>query len=299
MRPLRHMLEYVLFSLASGIVQLLPLRTAGRLGGWLGERVLTLLHFRRDIVVENLRFGLPELPENELRSIARESFRSVGTTLFELLWYPSLDADRLKAITTITGHDLFKRAREEERGILLLTAHFGNWEFVPQAMTVHYGISFRILYKPQSNRLIDKDVAKRRTQFGNVVIPMGIAVRELLKALRNGENVVMAADQSAPRESIHLSFFGREVPVFQGPASLVLKTGAALIIALAVRQEDGTYHIQCREIPSRDLQDTEEGVRELTKRHVRETESMIRLYPGQWMWMHRRWKHAEERGQAE
>ncbi len=295
MRKTRHILEYVAFRIASGLLGMMPLRLVAKLGGWLGEKVLTVLRFRRSIVLENLRYAFPHASEEEIWRIARKSFRSVGTTLFELLWYPSLSADHLKSITHFSDHDLFRTAHARNKGVILLTAHFGNWELLPQAIRVHSGSEFLILYKVQSNTMIDKEIARRRTKFGNPIVPMGIAVREMLRSLREGKSVVMAVDQSAPKESIRMKFFGRDVPVFQGAASFALKTGSALIAAFSVRQPDGTYRIQCREISLKGLSDSDDGIRELTRRHLQETENIIREYPGQWMWMHRRWKHSEER----
>lgn len=273
---------------------MLPLRWARRLGGWLGEKVFTVLGFRRGVILENLRHAFPHSTPDALERLARGSFRSVGTSLFELLRFPSLSREQIKSMVQFSDHDLFHRSFARKKGVILLTAHFGNWELVPQAVCIHTECPFLILYKVQSNRWIDARIAERRAMFGNQVIPMGMAVREMLRVLNEGKGVAMASDQSAPRESIRMDFFGREVPVFQGVASFALKTGAALITAFAIRQPDGTYRIGCREIPFDDLANNEGGIGELTSRHLRATEAIIREYPEQWMWMHRRWKHVSE-----
>jgi KDO2-lipid IV(A) lauroyltransferase len=123
---------------------------------------------------------------------------------------------------------------------------------------------------------------------------MEFAVREVLRTLQRGDVVVIAADQAAARESITVNFFGRLVPTFAGPAVFSLKTGAPILMGLVTRQRDGTYSLRFVEVPRDDLKEySEDAVAELTRRHVAMAESMIRIHPGQWLWMHRRWKHSD------
>jgi len=124
---------------------------------------------------------------------------------------------------------------------------------------------------------------------------MEFAVREVMRTLQKGDFVGMAADQSAARESITVNFFGRLVPTFAGPAVFSLKTGAPILMGLATRQGDWTYSLRFTEVPCDDLKEySEDAVAELTRRHVAMAESMIRIHPEQWLWMHRRWKHADD-----
>ena len=124
---------------------------------------------------------------------------------------------------------------------------------------------------------------------------MGISVREILRTLKEGGIVALAADQSAPKESVMVNFFGRNVPTFQGPAIFSLKTGAPIILGCTVRQENGNYTMHLAHVPSDDLNGvSDENVLELTRRQVQMTEAIIRQKPEQWMWMHKRWKHVQD-----
>lgn len=296
---LRHLAEYLLFQLVSGLFGLLSLSMVRRIAAGLGGWAYGVLSIRRSVALENLKFAFPDLQEEQRETIGRSSFRHVTTTLIELVYFPHLKAPDILAITSFEDEDLFKKLRERGKGIVLLTSHLGNWEILPVAIHLWTTIPVSSLYKPQSNGLIDRKIAERRRAFGTGIIPMGLAVRDILKALQQGEAVLMAADQSAPKESIWLNFFGRSIPVFQGPASFCLKTQAALVAVHAIRRQDGSFRLQCTEIDTEDLSDTPEGVRELTRRHVAATESIIRQFPDQWMWTHRRWKHIGEQEKAE
>ena len=155
---------------------------------------------------------------------------------------------------------------------------------------------FYIIVKGQANDYVDHVINRWREKFGAHTVPMGISIREILRALQNGHVVGMASDQAAAKESVAVNFFGREVPTFQGPAMFALRTHAPLIIGLAVRQSDGIYRLRFHRVPSDDLDGvTDANVKELTRRQVELTEKIIREHPEQWMWMHKRWKHVADR----
>ncbi|MEX1138978.1 MAG: lysophospholipid acyltransferase family protein [Bacteroidota bacterium] len=290
MKPAFHWIQFALFQLLSAILGLLPLATVRGLAGWLGK-LAYWLGVRREIVRENVEHAFPEMGESEREAIAVGSFRSVAVTFIELLRFSWMSEDDLSSMIRLERVEVLQEKLLNGKGAVILTAHLGNWELISPGYLVLAGIPVDALYKPQSNAWIDRRILERRTKFGNKLVPMGMSVRETLGILQSGRSVLIAADQSAPKESIRMKFFGREVPVFQGPAVFSLKTGAPLIAAYALRQSDGSYVLTCSEIPSNDLSYSEESVRELTRRHVEETELVIRQYPEQWMWMHRRWKH--------
>ena len=127
-------------------------------------------------------------------------------------------------------------------------------------------------------------------------MPMGMSVREIIRTLQQGGIIALVADQTAPKESVSVEFFGRQVPTFEGPAVFCLKTGAPIVLGCTVRQNDGNYTMHLEHVPSDDLVHySEENVRELTQRQVRLTEEIIQQHPEQWMWMHKRWKHVPDR----
>jgi KDO2-lipid IV(A) lauroyltransferase len=188
--------------------------------------------------------------------------------------------------------EIMSRAIEKGKGLLLLTAHFGNWELLALSIYVRFGVQAHAIVKTQSNRLVDRSINKRRAQFGNKIIPMETSLRQVMKALRDNEIVGIVADQAAPKENVPLEFFGTMVPTHQGPSVFALKMNSPLIGMFSVRREDGSYDMHIIEVPSDDLHGySEENATELTIRHLRITEDIIRRFPDQWMWMHKRWKH--------
>lgn len=291
---LQHILEYLVFEMASMIVQSMPLKAVQKAGSALGVFVFTVLRFRRSVTLDNLKKAFPEYDGEQIGAIAREAFRNVGISLLELLWFPRLNALGVNQLVKLENVELLNAAKARGKGVLLLTAHFGNWELVPMAVSTVTAFRVTSVAKTQSNKLIDKRVTERRTRLGNKIVSMEFSVREVLRILQKGDLVVIAADQSAAMESIAVNFFGRLVPTFAGPAVFSLKTGAPILMGFATRQGDGTYSLRFAEVPRDDLKEySEDAVAELTRRHVAMAESMIRDHPGQWLWMHRRWKHVD------
>lgn len=287
-----HLLEYVVFETMSFVVGLLSLKGARRLGGSLGKFAFHVLRFREEVTLSNLRRCFPEKSDAELKQIAAGAFESVGIALMELVWLPRMSLEQMKNEVRFDRPELVREVHARGNGLLLLTAHFGSWEFLAQGFHVTLGIPLNMLVKTQTNKLVDRSINRRRMLFGNKVIAMETSLREVLRALRDGEVVGIAADQAAPKENVPIEFFGTMVPTHLGPAVLSLKMNSPILAFFPIRQADGSYHVSVVQVPSDDLKgQTDENVIELTRRHVKITEDVIRRFPEQWMWMHKRWKH--------
>ena len=297
-RP-KHILEYIFFQITGLIVRLLPLRFVNKTGFALARLAYPILKSRRNVALQNLRYAFPEMDEARREEIAFRSFQSVSATFLELLWYPNFTKDGIKKRVHIDNIELLKKLQEKKKGIVFLTAHFGSWELATQAISVYSDSQVCTIAKPQSNLLIDRVITRWRELFGLKIVSMGVSVREILRTLQDGGIIALAADQSAPKESIAVEFFGRNVPTFQGPAIFSLKTGAPILLGCTVRQEDGNYIMHLVHVPSDDLNNaSDETIYELTRRQVQMTEAIIRQYPEQWMWMHKRWKHVQDKTKA-
>lgn len=289
---IRHLIEFIAFQFIAFLVQLLPLHGVRQMGRGLGRFVFAVVGHRKDVTMNNLRRAFKEKSEADLVRIARGAFENIGISLLELVWFPRMTRDQVLKAVRFNKPEILHNAYNRGKGVLILTAHFGNWELLGQALTVHFQYPLKGLVKTQSNRLVNELINRRRELFGTKVIPMETSLREVLRALGDGEMVAIAADQAAPKENVPMTFFGTMVPTHTGPAALSLKTGAPIVAVFAVRSADGSYDAHTIAVPSEDLVGhSEENVVELTRRHVRITEDIIRQYPDQWLWMHKRWKH--------
>jgi len=188
--------------------------------------------------------------------------------------------------------DLITRSYNENKGVILLSAHFGNWEYIALSVSLQINIPFSVVVKPQRNPYVTQWLEKARTKWINKIIPSGLSVRQVYKELLDKKIVAMVADQRGPREGIKLDFMGRPAMFFSGPAMLSLKTGAPLLFGIPVRQPDYSYKAEMFEVSRENLPESEEEkIIELTRRQKEYLEKFIREYPDQWFWMHKRWKY--------
>jgi len=287
-----HVAEYVAFQTIAFLLMLLPLSGVRWLGRNLGAFVFDFLGYRKEVTLGNLRRAFPEKSDDEIMQIARGAYKNVGISLFELVWYPKMSREQVSKSMHFVNPDVLRNAYNKGKGLLILTAHFGNWELLGGCIVVEFGFPVSGIAKTQTNRLVNRSIDERRRRFGNKVIPMETSLREVMRALRDGEAVGIVADQAAPKENVQIEFFGTKLPTHQGPSVFSLKMGSPLIAVFSVRRPDGSFDAYVEEVPSADLKDyNDENVTELTRRHVKITEDFIRRFPDQWMWMHKRWKH--------
>ncbi len=297
---MRHRIEYVLFKLVAWCVLALPLRAVQRLGSFIGRLSFHVLTKRRAVALDNLRHAFPEKSPEELLRIAKGSFRNYGITLLEFLWFPRLTHERLEHLLRLKNIHLLKESYALGKGMVMLSGHFGNWELIAFGVAHLTGLPISIIVQTQSNELFDRAINMLRCRLGNRAIPMGIAVREIVRTLQQGGVVAIAPDQSGPMEGVFVEFFGRNVATHQGPAAFALKCNAPMQIGFLVRGSDGTYEMTLESVPAADLAGaTEANILELTRRHTAILERYIRRYPDHWLWMHRRWKHTWESVQQE
>jgi KDO2-lipid IV(A) lauroyltransferase len=291
-----HIFEYTVFLFLSFMVRLLPLRMVHKIGYVLGRIGYLLLKSRRMVALRNLQNAFPGMNVQQLEQIARRSFQHITATFVELLWSPNYTKELIKERVLIDNLDVLTELLKKKKGVVFVTAHFGSWEISAQAIVVNTLSTVCAIAKSQTNLFIDRRINRWREMFGVKVIPMGISVRDVVRTLHAGGIVTLVADQTAPKESVAVEFFGRQVPTFEGPAVFCLKTGAPIVVGCAVRQEDGSYEMHLVHVPSDDIVgSSQEQIRELTQRQVRLTEEAIRQHPEQWMWMHKRWKHVPDR----
>jgi len=290
-----HRVTYCLFLALSFCVSLLPRKTMVRTGKFLGGLAYRLWTERREIARENLdhAFGETKTPE-EREQIARESFRNIGATLLELAWgIHRMNEKVFSEIVLVEGVELLRSAVASGRGVILLPAHFGNWEIM--ASSFGYLSEFGAYYvaKRLKNPYLDKIANDCRCRGGNTVIHINGASKKIIEALNNGNVVGTALDQKVPlhRGGVLVDFFGRPAPVTPLIAELHLDTLAPLMLVRNYPEDDGTCRLVLGpEIEFRPSGDRETDVHDLIQACTTAMESYIREAPQFWIWGHKMWK---------
>jgi len=289
---MKNRIEYILFILFSWCFRLLGINLSRKFATILAFVFFYLIPIRKKVVFNNLKIAFPENSSQTNKKLAFKIYLSFAITLVEILYLPYIKEEKLINKVMCSNPELIIEKFKEGKGLILLSSHFGNWEFgaISIAMQVH--LPFSVIVKPLRNPLVYEWMNNFRTKFGNEVVPLGISIRKTYQTLKQKKVVAMVADQRGPREGVKVDFFGRKVSVYTGPAALALKTCAPLICGIAVRQKNYKYKMDLVEISQQHLPDgEEEKILEISQRYTSYLEKVIRENPEQWLWMHNRWKH--------
>jgi KDO2-lipid IV(A) lauroyltransferase len=257
---------------------------------WLARRYAGLLDLAlprlRRVALSNLAMALPNLDRRARRRIVDGVFRSIARLLVAFARFPHMDRGNLDDWIRYEGFEHFEQARQRGRGVLFATAHLGNWElsaFAHGWMTA----PMYVVIRPLDNPKIDALVERRRTLSGNRTIGKKEYARGILKALHDNQAVGILVDQNASlEEGAFVDFFGVAACAGTGFAKLAARSGAAVIPGFALWVESQQKYV-LRFYPAIEITgDAEADTRTLH----RQLEAVIREYPDQWLWIHRRWK---------
>ncbi len=229
---------------------------------------------------------MPDLNPRERSRVVNGVFESISRMLVALAQFPLIDASNVSQWIGYEGFEHYTKAKQAGRGVLIVTAHLGNWElsaFAHALMTE----PMHVMVRPLDNPLVDRLVQHRRTLSGNGLINKRDAARTVMKALRNNDAVGILIDQNtAAHEGVFVDFFGKLACAGSGFAKLAYRSQAPVIPGFALWDKNRNRYV-LRFYPQVELTG---DIQADTQRLHSILEAIIRQHPDQWMWIHRRWK---------
>ncbi|MEZ5426796.1 MAG: lysophospholipid acyltransferase family protein [Pyrinomonadaceae bacterium] len=288
--------EYYAAWLIFSSLRILPRRLAIFIGVLLGDLAYLLLGRLRQIGMTNTEIAFPEMSEAMRRKIVRGSFRSLGRQLGEISQFPKASEGSLGGMVEfpVTDEDWlrYNEMKEQGRGIIFLTPHFGGWEVLAFASSALIGPQSYLVRRLDNPRL-EKMVEEVRGKFGNQPIGKKNSALPALRLLREGGNLGVLPDINSQRhEGVFVPFFGKPACTTAGVAALAMRTDAvAIVIGAAWDERKKKYVVHFGEVLEfESTGEREQDVKNFTARFTAEIEKLIRKSPEQWMWIHRRWK---------
>ena len=290
------MVAYIIYLLLRGfslIINLLPENFSLWIGRQLGNGMYHVDLEHRKVAIQNLHIAFgQEKSESEIQGIARRTFQNLGMMAVEFFRIPKMDAEMFKERVKIEGLEEALKLLEKKKGALLLIGHFGNWELMG-LMSKVIGNPIMVIAKPmKKNRWVDEFITKIRNASGLEVIPNVKASRKVMKALSQNRLVGILIDQRAKRsEGVWVDFFGKKAPSTPALAVLGMRTGAPILPVFMIRNGFQKHRLLIQEpLQLVDTGDVNKDVETNTQLINHTLESMIRQYPDQWFWVHRRWE---------
>jgi len=296
-KKIRYMdlIEFGLSGFLALLIRLLPRPVCLGVGRTLGALAFRVDRRHRRLALANLERALGgETGPSDRFRIARASFRHFGGITADILKWAHLKESRRRDLLQVEGEEHIRRALREGRGVLVFSAHFGNWEVAAEAMA-QLG-PFNVVARPMDNPFIEAKLGRFRNRLGARVISKFQAAKPILQALRRNEIVAILIDQNVQRkEAVFVDFFGSPAATTPGLASFSLRARSPLIPVFCHPAPRSSYLVKVG--PPLRVEtggDPEVDVLKITQASTKMIEAEIRREPGLWFWFHNRWKTRPE-----
>ena len=292
----REALEYWAVRGLVGLVGGLPRPVARAVGAAIGWVCWNLLGGLRKTGLKNLKLAFPEKTDAEREKILRKLYKTLGWQIAEFCKMRGYTLEEASQFVRYAGLENYLRARDKGRGVLVLTGHLGAWELSSFYHSLR-GYPMSLVIRRLDNLRVDAFVNGIRCLHGNRVIHKDDFARGLLTAMHNGETVGILMDTNmTPPQGVFVPFFGVEACTASGLARVAVRTGAAVLPGFLLWEESEQRYV-LRFGEELDLVKTGNAQADMlanTALFAATTESYIRRYPEQWLWVHRRWKTRPE-----
>ena len=265
----------------------LPLKCAYALALFLSDLQFLISRTDRKNVISNMNTILPDGKNNV--KLAREVFRNFGKYLVDFFRIENLNKDNIDRTIKVENRKIIDKCLAQKKGMIVLTAHLGNWEIGGIAVSF-LGYPLYVIALPHKDKRINNLFNKQREIFGERIIPLGNAARKCLECLKNNEIIALVGDRDFTPGGIVMDFFGKKSLIPKGPAGFSLKTGSPIVPGLVIRQKDNSYKL----IISQPIEpvltgNKDKDLYELTKKCLRVIEDYVRKYPSQWLMFRKFW----------
>jgi len=268
----------------------LPLRAALAVGRGLGWVYGSVLRYHRRDAVAALARSLPEKTPRERRAILDRMYRNLGMNLVEEFRLGRVGEDYLTDFVSWEGEEHAHEVFAAKKGLLVLSAHLGNWDLLC-TIAPHFHYPTTVITKNLRNSALNAYWMETRARFGLKFVPAHNSYRQCLSALRRNEIVAFILDQNMIHtEGIFVDFFGKPACTSPGLAYMSAQSGAAVVPAFMIRLANGRHLVKALPPIPPPPDRTPETIRAYTQLYTQAIENMIRAYPDQWIWIHRRWR---------
>ena len=283
------MLLFILKGL-SKLFSAMSLKRALAIGRGLGWFYGSVIRYHRRDAIEALRRSLPEKTEVERLRILADMYRNLGMNVAEDLRLSHVTDEYLRNYISWEGESYAHEVLAAGKGLLVLSSHMGSWDLLC-SIAPHFEYPTTIITKNLKNDSVNRFWMEARKRFGLKFVPAHNSYRLCLGALRKNEIIGFILDQNMIRtEGIFVDFFGKPACTTPGLAFLSAQSGAAVLPVFMIRQADGHHLVKALSPIPPPPDRKPETIATYTQQYTKAIENMVRQYPDQWIWIHRRWK---------
>ena len=258
-----------------------------------------VMRWRRDQAERDVANAFPDKPAAERAEIVRRSYRNLADTLVEAFWGFGASAAAFKRRVAFENPELVDECTRSGQPVVLLTAHYGNWEWLLLAAGVHFGIPINEVYQPQRVSAFDEFLREARSRFGSRLIPRSEFVYDLLSRAESIRAYALLADQTPKHRNDPrhwTQFLHQDTAFFVGAGKIARFLEAKVLYVRMGRIGRGRYSVRLEEIAAPPYDDI--GDVEIVEAYARKLERDVRESPADWLWLQKKWKIKREAGAA-
>jgi len=293
---MREKIEYILVKLFLWLAKIAPKSFV-----YSTMKVVAMLVYhvdknRRTLSIKNLTMAFPEKTSTEIRELSKEVYKQLSITVSEILF---IFNGKLNIEDTIKNHQEAKEKLQElaehsPHGVIVMTAHFSNWELAAHFLAKN-GLPMLAIGRKGNNTLIENNITTPfREKYGNQAVIKSKAMMLMIKRLKGKGNVGLLIDQKAGQSNgVKVNFFGKPAETTLSVASLKLKFDPLVVPIFIARDSGGYYEMIIHdpiEYTAEEIEDYDAKLKAMTSHYNQVIENVVRLYPSQWFWMHNRWR---------
>jgi KDO2-lipid IV(A) lauroyltransferase len=247
----------------------------------------------RERALENLRASFPDKSEQWIRKVGRRSFEQLAMLAVDTLFTPRLvKKSNWRQYSKYKNAEKVKWMLQEGKGLLLMTAHYGNFEIIGYILGL-FGFNIYSIARPLDNKFISDYLYGVRRRAGQKIIDKKGASQLMGNAAGSGAALGFIADQDAGRKGIFVDFFGRKASTYKSIGLLALTYNLPIAVGCSRRVGNRFFfEIEInRIILPEEWMDKDNPLLWVTAEFTKAIEQFIREDPTQYWWLHRRWRH--------
>ena len=286
-------LMYIGVRLVSAALHCFPVNTNLRTAQFIGDMMYLIDRKHRERAMHNLRRSFPEMTERQHQHLARQCMQQLVMLAVEVLFTTRLiRLDTWATYCRLENFDeVLRLLLKRGQGLIMLTGHYGNWEILGYVLAT-LGFETTSVARPLDNPYLNEWIMGVRERQGQRIVGKKGATTEVTEVLERGGAVGFIADQNAGSKGIFVDFFGRKASAYKSIGLLAMQYEVPVVIGYA-RRMNGRFQFSLGVqdvIYPRDWNAQDDPLRYITQRYTQGIERVVRGEPGQYLWLHRRWK---------
>ena len=259
----------------------------------LGRLLWKYYHRGRKRAIDNLKASFPEKDDKWINEAGRRSFEQIAMLAMDVLFTPRLaKKNNWSQYAEFENIERTKWLMQEKRGLIMLSAHYGNFEIIGYILGL-FGFEINSIARPLDNKYISNYLYEVRERHGQKILDKKGAAQYMDQILASGSTLCFIADQDAGRKGIFVDFFGRKASTYKSIALIAITSNIPIVVGCSRRiGNQFKFHIKVnRIIMPHEWEDKDNPLEWVTAEYTKAIEDFIREDPSQYWWLHRRWKH--------